>query len=44
MAMTAIPIIEEIEVIPIPEPDVPDPGVIDPADTYYEGDGSSHEA
>lgn len=30
-------LVEVIEVPPVPEPDEPDPGVIDPADDYTEG-------
>jgi hypothetical protein len=29
--------VEEIEVEPVPEPDEPEDGVIDPSDTYTEG-------
>ena len=29
--------VEEIEVQPVPEPDVPEEGVIEPADDYTEG-------
>jgi hypothetical protein len=31
------PGVEEIDVLDLPEPDEPDDGVIDPADTYREG-------
>ena len=44
MPLTDVPIIEDIDVVPVPEPAVPEEGVIDPSDTYFEGDGSSHEA
>jgi hypothetical protein len=32
------PDVEEIDVDPVPEPDTPDEGVIDPDDDYREGD------
>lgn len=31
------PDVEEIDVLELPEPDEPEEGVIDPADTYIEG-------
>jgi hypothetical protein len=31
------PGVEEIDVLELPEPDEPEEGVIDPADTYREG-------
>jgi hypothetical protein len=33
------PAVEEIDVPVVPEPEVPEGGVIDPADTYIEGRG-----
>jgi hypothetical protein len=38
--LPAEPQIEDIEVPHVPEPPVPEDGVIDPTDTYTEGDGS----
>jgi hypothetical protein len=29
--------VDEVNVPPVPEPDVPDEGFVDPADTYTEG-------
>jgi hypothetical protein len=31
--------VDEVKVPPVPEPDEPEEGVIDPADTYTEGRG-----
>ena len=35
--MTSDKDVQEIEVESVPEPDAPEEGVIDPADTYREG-------